>query len=737
MTTKSKESKFETSLTSRVSEAQSRDTGRGLARLDPEMLEALGARVGDVLEIRGKRSTACRAMPSLTDQRGSRTIQIDGVTRLNAGTSIGEKVELRLLAIPPARSLELTANDGAENSIPGQLLEGLALNVGDQIRLPMFGARVRELTVSQTQPKGPVLVAGGTRIRVVGGGAGEPAKRGRGVSYEDVGGLTREIRRVREMVELPLRHPRLFERLGIEPPKGVLLCGPPGTGKTLIARAVAAETQAAFFSVSGPEVIHKFYGESEARLREIFESAGKASPAIIFLDEIDSLAPKRDRVQGDVEKRVVAQLLALMDGLKDRGQIVVIGATNLPDLLDPALRRPGRFDRELTIGVPDAAGRREILDIHTRGMPLAADVCLDELARRTPGFVGADLAALCREAAMATLRKLMPEMELDLGIPEEKLVDLSVDREAFQTALSEVSPSATRELVVEVPKVSWQQVGGLTEAKARLREAIEWPIAHAALFRRVGCRPPKGLLLVGPPGSGKTLLARASATACACNFLSVKGPELLSMYVGDSERAVREFFRKARQSSPCLVFLDEVDSFAPARFGASSDSGVSSRVVAQLLTEMDGIEDLDGVLVLAATNRLDLVDQALLRPGRFDVVVHLESPDAAGREEILHIHTAARPLARDVDLPGLARIAAGLTPADLAGACERAGLAAVREALGTSKKKIEVESLLITQRHLESGLAEVRKSSERGSQAGARRDAVGQSSPRRDLGGPS
>ena len=512
------------------------------------------------------------------------------------------------------------------------------------------------------------------------------------------------------MVELPLRYPGVFEQLGIDPPKGLLLSGPPGTGKTMIARAVASETRAAFFLVSGPEVIHKFYGESEAKLREIFESALKRAPAIIFLDEIDAIAPRRDRVQGDVEKRVVAQLLALMDGLKDRGQVIVIGATNLPDLLDPALRRPGRFDRELQIGIPDCAGRLEILEIHTRGMPLADDVVLADLAGKTPGFVGADLAALCREAAMATLRRILPESDLADGLNEQAVAELKVDLQAFLSVLSEMGPSTIRELIVKVPHVNWDQVGGLGPTKNRLKESLEWPTRYPDLFRKAGCRPIKGILLAGPPGTGKTLLARAASTESQANFLSVKGPELLSRYVGDSERAVREVFRKARQSAPCILFLDEVDSLAPTRGGA--DSAVSARVVAQLLTELDGIEGLSGVLVLAATNRADLVDSALLRPGRFDLIVQIELPDVAGCEEVLRIHTSGRPLSPDVDLASLAHKMLGLTPAAIAGVCEAAALEAVGELIRAGGGN-ESERLVILPRHLETGLEQVRSQGDR------------------------
>jgi transitional endoplasmic reticulum ATPase len=533
--------------------------------------------------------------------------------------------------------------------------------------------------VADTRPEGVVLIGPATVVKV--GGEGAPTRKTAGVTYEDIGGLRKEVLRVREMVELPLKHPELFERLGIEAPKGVLVHGPPGCGKTLIAKAVANETDATFFHISGPEVIHKFYGESEAHLRAIFEKAREQAPSIIFIDEIDAIASKREEVRGDqqVERRVVAQLLALMDGLKERGQVVVIGATNIPNVLDPALRRPGRFDREIAIGVPDRNGRLEVLQVHTRGMPLTEDVNLARLAEITHGFVGADLEALCREAAMTTLRKAVPQLQLDTAyLSEDLLLNLEVTMDDFMEALKEVEPSAIREIFTEIPDVGWEDIGGLKDAKRALKEAVEWPLKYSGLFSQMGASPPKGILLSGPPGTGKTLLAKAVASQSGVNFISIKGPALLSKWVGESEKAVREVFRKARQASPCIVFFDEVDALAPAR-GSGHDSSVTDRVISQLLTELDAIEELQGVIVLAATNRPDLVDAALLRVGRFDMQIELPPPDEGDRQEIFVIDTRHIPLAEDVNLGVMARQTEGLTGADIEAVCRRACLSAIRE----------------------------------------------------------
>jgi transitional endoplasmic reticulum ATPase len=683
----------EETLSLRVAEAPAKDAGRGLARIDPQDLERLGISIGDVVEITGKRAAVARAMPAYAAQRGQGLIQMDGILRANAQAGLDERVSVRRVTVQPARSLVLAAEPtsrspssqrfggGGEARYLARLMDGIPVTVNDQVRVDLFGTRAQTFTVVETNPSGPVLISPSTAIRL--SSAGGEAKRERGaITYEDIGGLHRVTRRIREMIELPLRYPEVFERLGIDPPKGVLLHGPPGCGKTLIARAVAHETSAYFIHINGPEVIDKWYGASEAHLRDFFDDARKHAPAIIFIDEIDSLAPKREEMSGDrqVERRVVAQLLALMDGLESRGNVIVIAATNIPNTLDPALRRPGRFDREIAIGVPDRDGRREILEIHTRGMPLANDVDLDRLAAITHGFVGADLEALCRESAMSALRRIMPDIDFaQARIPYEQLIALEVTSSDFVSALAEVEPSAIREVFTEVPDVKWEDVGGLEEVKQLLIEAVEWPLLHSPLFKHAGVRPPKGILLHGPPGTGKTLLAKAVARQSEANFIAVKGPQLLSMWVGESERGVREVFHKARQAAPCIVFFDEVEALAPLR--GSGETQVTERVVSQLLTELDGIEELKGVVVLAATNRLDRVDPALLRPGRFDFLVELPLPDRQARLEILHVHTRGMPLAGDVNLESLAVATEGLAGADLEGLCHRAALLAIREYL--------------------------------------------------------
>ena len=594
---------------------------------------------------------------------------------------------MELTAIQDARTVTLSpigrsrlTQQGRDASYVGRLVDGLVVQAADRIRVNLFGSRAQDFTVESTTPRGFVLIQAGTRIQIT----GETAERRTvKISYEDIGGLGKTITRIREMIELPLRFPEVFDRLGIDPPRGVLLYGSPGCGKTLIARAVANETAAHFLHINGPEIIHKFYGESEANLRRVFEEAQARAPSIVFLDEIDAIAPKRTEVQGEVEKRVVAQLLALMDGLNTRGQVIVIGATNIQQNLDPALRRPGRFDREIEIGIPDRNGRREILDIHTRGMPLAADVDPDHLAATTHGFVGADMEALAREAAMAALRRLMPTIDLAAAeLPYERLMELEVTMADFLDALREVEPSAMREVFTEVADVSWDEIGGMEEAKTALREAVEWPLLHAAVLTRVGAQPAKGILLTGPPGSGKTLLAKAAARESGVNFISVKGPELLSKWIGDSEKGVREVFKKARQAAPCIVFIDEIDALAPRRGGGGGESHVTERVVSQLLTELDGIEELRGVVTLAATNRPDILDPALLRPGRFDVEIDMPLPDQAARRAILSVHTRSRPLSADIDLDALAAETEGFVGADLAGLCREATMAAARRFIG-------------------------------------------------------
>ncbi|MCX5648309.1 MAG: CDC48 family AAA ATPase [Planctomycetota bacterium] len=699
----------------KVTEALGKDLGRGFARLDPADMARLGVAIGDVLEIVGKRKTVGKAMPVYKDLRGQSRIQIDGLSRENAGTGIDQIVEVRRAAAKPAKNVVLSAvtiaPSGRDLEYIGSLLDGLPVVEGDRIRATLFGTRSADFKVKSTTPAGPVVINPTTTLEVK--GSGEKEREGaRPISYEDIGGLKREISRIREIIELPLRYPAVFERLGIDAPKGVLLHGPPWCGKTLIARAVAHETEANFFAVNGPEIIHKFYGESEANLRKIFEEAARKAPSIIFLDEIDAIAPRREKVVGDVEKRVVAHLLALMDGLNQREHVIVVAATNIPDALDPALRRPGRFDREISFPIPDRIGRREILDIHARGMPLAEDVDLDHLAAITHGFVGADLEALCREAAMVSLRRIMPEIDFAAAaIPYEALMKLEVRMPDFLEALREVEPSAIREVIVEVPEVHWDDVGGLEDVKRELIEAVEWPLKYPELYAEIAVKPPKGILLSGPPGCGKTLLAKAVASETEVNFIAVKGPALLSMYVGESEKAVREVFRKAKQAAPCIIFFDEIDALVPIRGSAGSDSHVTERVISQFLTEMDGVEELGAVLVLAATNRLDMLDPALLRPGRLDLLLEIPLPDLAGRRKIFEIGLRGKPVAKDVRPEELAALTdETFTGADIQAVCTRAALEALREAVaktgvGNPDKRPKA---LITRTHFEHALESVR-----------------------------
>jgi transitional endoplasmic reticulum ATPase len=708
----------EVALKLKVAEAMPKDLGRGLARLDPADLARLGVEVGEVVEIVGKRTTVAKAMPAYKEHRGQSRVQVDGVARENAGAAIDQSVEVRKAQAQPARRVVLapTSITPAERDLKyiGGLLDGLPVIEGDRVTATLFGNKSADFKVTSTTPIGAVVINPTTELEVVRGpnkseGSKED-KAARPLSYEEIGGLKRELHRIREICELPLRYPEVFERLGIDPPKGVLLHGPPGCGKTLIARAVAHETSAKFFTINGPEIIHKFYGESEAHLRKIFEEAAKQAPSVIFIDEIDAIAPSRDKVVGDVEKRVVATLLTLMDGLSRRKNVIVLAATNLPNVLDPALRRPGRFDREIAISIPDRDGRKEILVIHSRGMPLASDVDLDRLAGITHGFVGADLEALCREAAMLCLRRLLPAIDFGSGqIPYETLRALEVRMGDFEAALREVEPSAIREVFVEVPNVGWDDVGGLDDVKRELIESVEWPLKHAEIFKTAGIKPPRGILLSGAPGCGKTLLAKAVASQSQVNFISVKGPSLLSKYVGESERGVREVFRKAKQAAPCIIFFDEIDALVPARGTGGNDSGTTERVIGQFLAEMDGVEEMNGVLVLGATNRPDILDPALLRPGRFDIQLEIPLPDFRGRRDIFRIALRDKPSTANVSADDLAGKSEGFTGAEIQGACTRAARTALREALdGWDDESDQLPTVQITPDHLEAALEEVR-----------------------------
>ena len=689
----------------RVAEAKQRDVGRGKVRIDSRVMRKLGVNPGDIVEIEGKRKTAAIVWPAYPEDQDMRIIRMDGLIRKNAGVSIGEKVIVRkarakaasIVKLAPS-SFSITVDSAFVNFVKKRLYD-YPLTQGDTILIPVLGQAI-PFTIVLTRPAGIVLVTEDTHVIIL----EKPAEEIRvpRVTYEDIGGLHEAIQKIREMVELPLKHPELFKRLGIDPPKGVLLYGPPGCGKTLLAKAVANETDAHFISINGPEIMSKFYGESEQRLREVFEEAKQHAPSIIFIDEIDAIAPKREEVTGEVEKRVVAQLLALMDGLEARGDVIVIGATNRPNALDPALRRPGRFDREIEIGVPDKQGRFEILQIHTRNMPLAGDVDLKKLAEITHGFVGADLAALCREAAMKALRRYLPQIDLQQErIPEEVLEKLQVTMEDFMEAFKEITPSAMREVYVETPSVHWEDVGGLEEAKRELIEAVEWPIKYPDAFKRMGIKPPRGILLFGPPGCGKTLLARAVATESEANFISIKGPELISKWVGESEKAIREVFRKARLASPAIIFFDEIDAIAPMRGLGYGDSRVTERVISQLLTEMDGLIALENVVVIGATNRPDILDPALLRPGRLDRIIYIPPPDYKARVEILKIHTRNMPLAEDVNLEEIAKITEGYAGSDLEAICREAAMEALRE---------DINAKVVSRRHFEHALKRVRPS---------------------------
>ncbi|EMR73685.1 AAA family ATPase, CDC48 subfamily [Thermoplasmatales archaeon SCGC AB-539-N05] len=681
----------------KVAESFQQDVGYGRARIDSQTRVDLNLSIGDVIKIEGTKNTAVVVWRAHPNDEGKKIVRIDNLTRKNAGTGLGDRVKIRKVEVKNAKEIVLAPlisegqqvqfGGGIENLIKKGLLKRPVTN-GDTIIIPgiaLFGSAL-PFSIIKSVPGGVVSITEDTALMVKEEAVRVGDLEAPQVSYEDIGGLHDEILRVREMIELPLKHPELFDRLGIDPPKGVLLHGPPGTGKTLIAKAVANESGASFYTINGPEIMSKFYGQSEENLRKIFEEAEKNAPSIIFIDEIDAIAPKRSEVHGEVERRVVSQMLTLMDGLKGRGKLIVIGATNIPDSIDPALRRPGRFDREIRLGVPDRKGRKEILQIHTRGMPKGKKYNVNHLADITYGFVGADLDALAREAAMHTLRRYLPKIDLEKPIPTEILEEMEVTMDDFRNALKEIEPSAMREFFVEVPKVSWKDVGGLENIKQNLREAVDWPLTKPEAFKRMGISPPRGILLYGPPGTGKTLLAKAVANESNANFISIKGPEVLSKWVGESEKAVRELFKKARQVSPTIVFLDELDAIAPRR-GMYSGSHVTESVVNQLLTSIDGLEGMEGVVVIGATNRPDIIDPGLLRPGRFDRLILTPAPDKKALLEILKIHTKGMPLAKDVKLQELTGMCGGHSGADIEALCREAAILSLREDM--KAKKVE------------------------------------------------
>ena len=668
----------------RVADAKQRDVGHGKVRIDNDTMQKLGITAGDSVEIHGKKMTVAAAWPAYVEDQGQESVRMDGLIRRNAGVALNEYVNVRKADVKDAQGVvfaptdvRLSVDEEFVSFVKRRFMD-MSVIEGDMTLLSIFGSTV-PLIVTRTRPRGPVKITETSQVQVL----SEPTPEKKGipiVTYEDIGGLHEEMQRIREMVELPLRHPELFQRLGIEPPRGVFLYGPPGCGKTLLAKALANESDANFHVISGPEIMSKFYGESEARLREIFQKAQETSPSIIFIDEMDAIAPKREEVTGEVERRVVAQLLSLMDGMGSRGNVIVIGATNRPNAIDPALRRPGRFDREIEIGVPDKAGRYEALQIHTRNMPLGENMDLKRLADVTHGYTGADIASLCREAAMKALRRYVPEINLEKErIAPEILEKMVVKMEDFTSAYREITPTAMREVYVEVPQVKWDQVGGLKQVKQELMESVEWPLKKPEVFKRMGINPPRGILLYGPPGSGKTLLARAVATESEANFISIKGPEIFSKWVGESEKAIREVFRKGRTAAPAIIFFDELDAIVPRRGLGYADSGASERVISQLLTEIDGIETLQNVLVIAATNRPDMLDPAVMRPGRFDRLIYVPSPDFDSLKEIFKIHAGSMPLSKDVSLDELARKAQGYSGADIEAICREAAMNALRE----------------------------------------------------------
>jgi transitional endoplasmic reticulum ATPase len=701
--------------------AEQHDVGRKIARVDPDVAERMGISTGDALELSslGKKSIVL-SWPAKERDRGKGLVRIDGYTRNKLDVGINDTVDVRKVESKIAKSITFAPTEplrivGAEQYLV-EYLNGTLMTKGDTVPINVMGQRI-DLVVISTNPSGPVIVSNSTKITVSeeSAKAVQLTKEGGvpSITYEDIGGIRNEVTRVREMIELPLRHPELFRRLGVEAPKGVLLHGPPGTGKTLLAKAVANETNANFYTIGGPEIMSKFYGESEEKLRNIFEQAEKNAPSIIFIDEIDSIAPKREEVSGEVERRIVSQLLSLMDGMSSRGKVVVIGATNRVNAIDPALRRPGRFDREIEIGVPDRDGRLEILQIHTRGMPLDKDVNLEKLADISHGFVGADLQALSKEAAMRALRKVLPEIDLSSeSIPADTLKKIIVNMQDFMDVIKEMEPSAMREVFVEVPNVKWEDIGGLPSIKQELQEAVEWPLKYQGVFTYADATPPKGILLYGPPGTGKTLMAKAAANESEANFISIKGPELLSKWVGESEKGVREVFRKARQAAPCIIFFDELDAIAPSRGADFGDSHVTERVISQLLTELDGLEILTNVIVIGATNRPDIIDLALLRPGRFDRLLYVPPPDRDSRIEIIKIHTTKKPLAEDVKVEELADHTDSYTGADIASLSSAAVMLALREHVSKYQDPKEankhVQELKIHMRHFEEAMKKIR-----------------------------
>ena len=707
-------------LSLKVLEAYTRDVGRGVARIDYDSMDTLNASTGDVIEIKGKRRTVAKCLPLYPSDEGKGIIRIDGLGRNNSGIAIGDTISVRKIKAIAAEKVvvaPLEAIPPIDERYLADALESVPLIKGDNVMVPYFGGRLTFQVIGVTPAADAVLVTQKTVFHIA--EKGETLRGVPQVTYEDIGGLTDEIKKVREMIELPLRHPEIFEKLGIEAPKGVLLYGPPGTGKTLLAKAVANESNAHFISISGPEIMSKFYGESEARLREIFKEAREKAPSIIFVDEIDSIAPKREEVTGEVERRVVSQMLSLMDGLEARGKVIVISATNRPNAIDPALRRPGRFDREIEIKVPDKKGRKDILAIHSRNMPLSDDVNIDKISSVSHGYVGADLEYLCKEAAMKCLRRLLPILNLEEEkIPPETLDKLIVNHEDFQKALIEVTPSGMREVFIENPDVKWEEVGGLEDVKRELQEAVEWPMKYPGLYDKLGHSMPRGILLHGPSGTGKTLLAKAVATQSEANFVSVRGPELLSKWVGESERGIREIFKRARQSSPCVVFFDEIDSIAPIR-GAGGETAVTERVVSQLLTELDGMENMHGVVVLAATNRADMIDPALLRPGRFDKIIQIPLPDKESRKSILKINAEKIPTVEDendaqrVDFDKLGELTDGLSGADTASIANTAVSLVIHEFLDSHPdvKDVEQKSIeaKVTMKHFEEAVKKVRE----------------------------